>query len=66
MAEVRPFRGIRYNPKLSENLSALICPPFDTISSEMQGSLHEQHPYNVVRLELGENRPDDTKEYNRY
>ncbi len=66
MTDVRPFRGLRYNPKLAGELSNIICPPFDTISPEMQKSLYQRSPYNVVRLESGERLATDTPESNRY
>jgi len=66
MADVRPFRGLRYNQTIVGELSGIICPPFDTISAELQTSLEHRSPYNVVRLELGETLPTDTPEDNRY
>ncbi len=50
MADVRPFRALRYAPGL--DLSAAICPPFDIISPDQQRALHERSPYNAVRVEL--------------
>jgi len=50
MADVRPFRGLRYAPGL--DLSAAICPPFDIISPDQQRALHERSPYNAVHVEL--------------
>src|SRR5439155_3715373 len=50
MADVRPFRGLRYAPGL--DLSKAICPPFDIISPEQQRTLHERSPYNAVHIEL--------------
>ena len=52
MADVRPFRALRYDPEL--DLGKAISPPFDTISPEQQRSLHELSPYNAVRIELAE------------
>ncbi|MGB9682145.1 MAG: DUF1015 family protein [bacterium] len=52
MAEVRPFRGLIYNPKVIENLEDVISPPFDTISRELYRELLSRHPYNIVRLEF--------------
>ena len=66
MADVRPFRGLRYNQTIAGELSGIICPPFDTISADLQTSLKPRSPYNVVRLELGERLPTDTPEDNRY
>src|SRR5206468_60805 len=50
MADVRPFRALRYAPGL--DLSAAICPPFDIISPDQQRALHERSPYNAVHVEL--------------
>jgi uncharacterized protein (DUF1015 family) len=50
MADVRPFRALRYDAKL--DLSDIVCPPFDTISPELQRELHERSPYNAVHIEL--------------
>ncbi len=52
MADVRPFRALRYAHSL--DLSAIVCPPFDTISAEQQRELYERSPYNAVRIELAE------------
>src|SRR5438128_11899506 len=50
MADVRPFRALRYASGL--DLSAAICPPFDIISPDHQRALHQRSPYNAVRVEL--------------
>ena len=66
MADVRPFRGIRYNIHQLGDLSALICPPYDVVSPRDQLCYHHRSPHNAIRLELGENLPRDTPEGNRY
>jgi len=66
MADVRPFKGLRYNTQIVGELSPVICPPFDTIPPELQRSLYQRSPYNVVRLESGERLPADTLQDNRY
>ena len=66
MAEIKAFRGIRYNPALAGDLAAVITPPYDVIPSEMQERYHERSPYSVIRLELGETFPGDNEENNRY
>ena len=66
MADVHPFRGLRYNPQVVGELSRIICPPFDTIPPELHSSLYQRSPYNVVRLESGERLPSDTPQDNRY
>ena len=47
------FKGIRYNQKISGDLSSNVCPPFDSISPRLQKKLYEISNYNTVRLELG-------------
>ncbi|MBF8299493.1 MAG: hypothetical protein HW397_542 [Dehalococcoidia bacterium] len=54
MAEIRPFRGLRYNPSKVDDLSAAICPPYDIIAPEEEQALMGRSPYNAVRVELGE------------
>jgi uncharacterized protein (DUF1015 family) len=66
LADVRPFRGIRYNIHQLGDLSALICPPYDVVSPRDQLCYHHRSPYNAIRLELGEDLPGDTPEDNRY
>ena len=52
MVLIRPFRGIRYDPAIAGDLGLNVCPPFDVITPELQQSLYERSPYNIVRLEL--------------
>jgi len=59
MAEVRPFRGWRYNTGLAGELGTLIAPPYDVISPEQQQRLLERNPNNVVRVELQPALPGD-------
>ncbi|HUF53082.1 MAG TPA: DUF1015 domain-containing protein [Dehalococcoidia bacterium] len=52
MADVYPFRALRYDPSL--DLASIVCPPFDTISQELQRELYARSEYNAVRIELAE------------
>ena len=52
MADVRPFRGLRYSPAHVSDLGAALCPPFDVISAEEQARLYAASQWNAVRLEL--------------
>ncbi len=58
MAQVFPFRGIRYRPELVE-LASVLAPPFDVIDAELQGELYGRAMQNVVRVELGRDYPGD-------
>jgi uncharacterized protein (DUF1015 family) len=65
MAEIRPFRGIRYRD--TSDLSDVVAPPYDVLSSADAATLRARSPFNAVRLDLpvdpGE-RPS-TAAYNR-
>ncbi len=52
MADVRPFRGIRYNHMKVSDLSRVITQPYDKISPEMQAAYYERDPLSFVRLIL--------------
>ena len=66
MADLRPFRGLRYNQEVVGDLAPIVCPPFDTIPEELQKTLYQSSPFNVVRLEAGQILPTDTLHQNRY
>ncbi|HEY4036769.1 MAG TPA: DUF1015 domain-containing protein [Ktedonobacteraceae bacterium] len=59
MADIQPFRGLRYTREKVGDLAQIITPPFDVISKEAQARYYERHPYNVIRLELGRQEPTD-------
>lgn len=53
MAEIRPFRGLRFNAAAQgRDLGDYLSPPFDTITPEEQADLLSRSPHNIVRLEL--------------
>ncbi len=66
MAEIRAFRGIRYDLGRVGALSEVIAPPYDVIGATMQQQLYERSPYNSIRLELAQDQPGDTQQNNRY
>lgn len=55
MADVRPFRGIRYNQVAIGDLSLVVAPPYDVIDKQERDAYYNKHPFNVIRLIL--NRP---------
>lgn len=59
MATIKAFRGIRYN---AQNLTKLICPPYDIISPKEKAALKKRSKNNMVRLEL----PDAAGGRNKY
>ena len=66
MAEIRPFRGVRYNQPLVKELSSVICPPYDIITPQLGQELYHVSEYNFVRLEQGRQLPQDTIIDNKY
>ncbi|MGD0401182.1 MAG: DUF1015 domain-containing protein [Syntrophobacteraceae bacterium] len=64
MAEIAPFRGLRYNQEMVPDLAQVVIPPYDVISPEEQRAFHESNPYNFIRLELGLPAPEDSSEDN--
>ncbi|MDP9235918.1 MAG: DUF1015 domain-containing protein [Chloroflexota bacterium] len=65
MADVRPFRALRYNAERADP-SRTIAPPYDVISPEQQASLYARSEYNIVRVEYGEQWASDTESDSRY
>ena len=65
MAEVLPFKGLRYNTDKLK-IEDVVAPPYDIISPEEQDKLYEKSPYNVVRLILGKQIDSDDGKDNRY
>ncbi|MFZ2446118.1 MAG: DUF1015 domain-containing protein [Syntrophobacteraceae bacterium] len=66
MAEIAPFRGLRYNQEIIPDLAEVVIPPYDVISPEEQAAFHNRNPYNMIRLELGASNPGDTAENNAH
>ena len=64
--DLRPFRGIAYNPAHVDDLFALLAPPYDVISQQERERYYQQHPHNVVRLIYGRDEAGDTAAANRY
>ncbi len=66
MAEIRPFRGVHYNGSLIKDWSAVICPVYDIIAPQQQQELYLRSEYNFIRLEFGQELPQDTVTDNKY
>jgi len=66
MVVIVPFRGIRYDPGKIPDLSRVVAPPYDVISPQAQEELYRRNPYNVIRLILNKETPEDSPDDNRY
>jgi len=62
---IYPFRGIRYNPEIVGDLSAVVTQPYDRIGPEEEEEYRKRSPYNIVRVIGGKVPPRDDSEYQR-
>jgi uncharacterized protein (DUF1015 family) len=65
VADVRPFRALRYSVS---DLSAVVAPPYDVISEEQRAEYLARSPYNIVHLTLPESEEQaarDLEEWRR-
>jgi uncharacterized protein (DUF1015 family) len=66
MADIRAFRGYRYDLGRAGKLGDVVAPPYDVIDPALQDALYARSPFNVVRLILNREEASDSKENNRY
>ncbi len=66
MSQILPFQGTLYDTAVAGNIDNLVAPPYDIIDAAGQQALHDRHPQNIIRLELGLDRPGDGPADNRY
>ena len=66
MAQIIPFRGTLYDPAAVGSVRDVVAPPYDIIDAAGQKALHDRHPQNIIRLELGIDHAGDDATKNRY
>jgi uncharacterized protein (DUF1015 family) len=66
MADIRAFRGFRYDLGRVGALSDVVAPPYDVIDPALQQKLYESSPYNAIRVELTREEPGDDEHANKY
>jgi uncharacterized protein (DUF1015 family) len=52
MADVQPFRALRYDPAKVGSLDDVVAPPYDVIDEPERARLAARSPYNVVEVDL--------------
>jgi len=52
VATLNPFRGLRYDPAIVDEVARVVAPPYDVIDPAQQAALYARSPHNVVRLIL--------------
>ncbi|HWG95565.1 MAG TPA: DUF1015 domain-containing protein, partial [Nitrospira sp.] len=66
MSQIFPFQGMLYDQTLVGSIKDVVAPPYDIIDAEGQKRLHDRHPHNIIRMELGLNQTGDSPAHNRY
>jgi uncharacterized protein (DUF1015 family) len=66
MADIRAFRGFRYDLGRVGALSDVVAPPYDVIDAALQEKLYAASPHNAIRLELTRDEPTDDDTNNKY
>ncbi|MDI3281143.1 MAG: DUF1015 family protein, partial [Bacillota bacterium] len=66
VAEIIPFRGVRYNPQRIPDVARVVTPPYDVIGREAQERYYAASEYNVIRLILGKDEEGDDERRNKY
>jgi uncharacterized protein (DUF1015 family) len=65
MAEIIPFKALRYDPD-QVKLEDVLTQPYDKITPEMQSKYYERSAHNLVRIILGKSGETDTDAFNVY
>ena len=65
MAEIRPFRALRFNQQ-KVTAAQVVTQPYDKITRAMQEKYYAASPFNLVRIILGRSEPGDNTEDNVY
>jgi len=66
MTQIKAFKAVHYNSKKIEDLSQVVCPPYDVISPEAQIAFHNAHPNNFIHILLGLEKSRDNSYDNKY
>ncbi len=66
MTEIKPFQAIYYNPLKVQDLSKVVCPPYDVITKQQQNVYYNLSEHNFIRILLGKERSMDDKTDNKY
>lgn len=66
MADIRPFRALRYDPAVAGPLDRLVAPPYDVIDDDLLRDYLARSPYNVVHLTLGDSAEDSARDLSEW
>jgi len=66
VANLKAFKGYRYNKEKIEDIGKQVSPPYYNLNSYDKEFLYKVSQYNSVRLFCGKNYDDDTEQNNRF
>ena len=65
MAQVFPFRALRFNPHFAP-FERVLTQPYDKISPQRQAEYYAMHPHNLIAVEKGRTHESDEVHNNAY
>ncbi len=65
MAEIRPFKGLRFASEAG-SLDTLTAPPYDVLSPAQRDEYAARNSHNIVHVTLPESNEDDRSKYVKY
>ncbi len=65
MADIRPFKAVRYNPEKVKG-EDVTAPPYDIVSPDFKDKLYARSPFNIIRIDYGKDQEGDAGDINRY
>ena len=66
MANLKPFKGIRYNPEKIDDIATVNSQPYDRVRHGLQEKYYALSDYNVTRMIKGKEFESDNAEENVY
>lgn len=66
LANIKPFKGYRYNTEKAGDIGKVMSPPYYNLSHEIKKDLYDMSEYNSVRLFSGMNYETDGEKENRF
>lgn len=66
MANIRPFKALKYNPETCGQLKDVVAPPYDIITPQRREKYYAQSEYNITRIISGYAEENDSEQHNRY
>ncbi len=66
MANIKAFKGYRYNSEKINNVGAVVSPPYYNITDAEKKEMYDSSEYNSIRLFSGRKEEDDSETNNRF